>query len=125
MRIASASQSTVAGTSPTAWRSRAASSSSRAGSPGAKGLKVPSSRIEPSLRIVASKKASEHPTQVPPCLVKVPPNRARREFHHLADLRARQTVDVEHRHDQPLALGERGKGILEHASRVAPLRLLE
>src|SRR5690349_21981889 len=105
MRIASASQST-AGTSPTARRSSTASSSSRGGSSDANGLKpgVRSSRIESSLRIVASKEASEDPAQMAPRLVKVPPHRARRELHHLADLGARHPVDVEHRDDQALTL---------------------
>src|SRR5215211_2218574 len=107
MRVARASQSTVAATSPTAWRSSAASFSSRAGSAGEKGLKVPSSRIDLSLRVVASKKASEHAAELPPRLVKVPPNRTGRELHHLADLGARHSVHLEHRDDEPLALGER------------------
>src|SRR6187397_1502719 len=106
MRVASASQSTVSGTSPTALRSSTASSSSRGGSPGAKGLKreLRSSRIESSLRIVASKEASQHAAQMPPRLVKVPSHRARRELHHLADLGARHPVHVEHRDDHALAL---------------------
>src|SRR5436190_556774 len=125
MRAASESQSTVAGTSPTDWRSSAASCSSRGGSPGAKGLNVPSSRIESSLRIVVTQEASEYAAKLPARLVKVPPHRAWRELHQLADLRARHPIDVEQRHDQPLTLGQRSERVLEDATHVAPLALLE
>src|SRR5215212_10559897 len=101
MRKASASQSTEpTGTSDTACRSSAASASSRGGSSGANGLNEPSLYIESP--IVAPKEAREDAAQLAACLMKVPPHRARRELQQLPDLGARETVHVEHRHDETL-----------------------
>src|SRR5215207_3228543 len=124
MREASASQSTEpTGTSATACRSSAASASSRGGSSGANGLNVPSLCIESP--IVAPKEAREDAAQMAACLMKVPPHGARCELQHLADLGARETVDVEHRHDQALPLGERRQRLLQDLPGVGTLADLQ
>src|SRR5215207_4938896 len=124
MREASAFQSTAPrGTSPSARRSSAASASSRGGSSGANGLNVPSLCIESA--IVAPKEARENAPQLSARLVKVPAHGARREIQHLPDLGARETVDVEHRHDEALSIGERRQRLLEDLPRIGPLALLE
>src|SRR5262245_59539960 len=123
MRDASASQSTAwTGTSPSACRSSAPSASSRGGSTAANGLNV---SLSLDSAIFAPKETRDHAAQMPPCLVQVPPHRARRKLQHLPDLAAREPVHVEHRHDQALPLRERRERLLQDLSRVAPLRLLE
>src|SRR6478735_1751997 len=123
MRDARASQFTAwTGTSPSACRSSAASASSRGGSTDANGLNV-SLSLDPA--ILAPKEVREHAAQMPPCLVQMPTYRARRELQHLSDLRAREPVHVEHRHDHALSVGERGERLLQDLPRVAPLRLVE
>src|SRR4051795_6889130 len=122
MRDASASQFTApTGTSPVAWRSMAASASSRGGSAGLNGLNELSLCIESA--IVAPKEAREDAAQMAARLVKVPAHRARREIHHLADLGARQSIDVEQRDDHPLPLRQRRQRLLQNLSGVAPLAL--
>src|SRR3954469_3400777 len=117
MRDASWFQSTAAtGTSPSTRRSSAPSCASRAGSAESNGLNVRSSDIESA--IVCPEVRREDAPQLPACLVKVPSYGAGRELHQLADLRARHAVDVEHRDDHPLPIGERRERFLQNLPRV-------